>query len=299
MWARQNDLRNWTPCWAGIRRSGLDPQHAPPWPGLDLVEAMSPAHQRAMPVERKQAEEHPAGLAAAPKRSRRRALLFLLAGALFLAWAAVLAWPLLTQLSTAKACEDAGGSYDLQRAFCDFERRHTAANFDSLTYWASIIDACIGVLLVVHGLACLRTRSAASQVPSDRGRLGLLRDAIGEDNPFLLWSAIWRAQIVHLLVFIVMPVVIACVQIVITLLFFPFAIIGSMGNGTIEPGKTITAHLAEPWCWVAGGPCSLTDTLHWPIRYIWLALWIGWVLWYAVRRQRKRNAMKTWNHRTG
>lgn len=130
----------------------------------------------------------------------------------------------------------------------------------------------------------------------------------------LIWSALWRAQILHLVMFIVLPALVAAAHVALGLTLLPFLLIGE-GSRNVELGKQI-APLREPGCWVmlaecrlaardvvalptgVGGPRSLEEhpavepfmplpsALTW--RHVWLSAWLVWFLSFVVRRERRR-----------
>lgn len=130
----------------------------------------------------------------------------------------------------------------------------------------------------------------------------------------LIWSALWRAQALHLVMFIVLPALVAVAHVALGLTLLPFLLIGE-GSRNVELGKQI-APLREPGCWIMlaecklaardvvalpagiGGPRSLEEqpaieafmplpsALTW--RHVWLLAWLAWFLPFVVVRERRR-----------
>ena len=135
----------------------------------------------------------------------------------------------------------------------------------------------------------------------------------------LLWSALWRAQVAHLGVFVVAPALAAMLQIALGVVLLPFALVGE-GSKELDLAEPIH-HLVQPGCWVALLPCSLADrailvstrsdqyppqqnqpmpkTAEEPepfmplptaltIRHAWLIALLAWFGGFLVRRERRR-----------
>jgi hypothetical protein len=136
----------------------------------------------------------------------------------------------------------------------------------------------------------------------------------------LIWSALWRAQVVHLGVFVVLPALAAMLQIALGVVLLPFQLIGEGRQELALTGPI--HHLAQPGCWVALLPCSLGDraivvptrsansvppqnrptpkTAEEPepfmplptaltIRHAWLIALLTWFGVFLVRRERRRS----------
>jgi hypothetical protein len=133
----------------------------------------------------------------------------------------------------------------------------------------------------------------------------------------LITSALWRAQVVHLLLFVVLPAMAAAARTVLGVALLPLLLVGP-GDRTVSLADGV-AHLAEAGCWIALAPCSLADrVLHQPrsasadspspgataaaavevepllplptaftLRHAWFGLWLLWFLVFLVRRERR------------
>jgi hypothetical protein len=142
----------------------------------------------------------------------------------------------------------------------------------------------------------------------------------------LITSALWRAQAVHLLLFVVLPVAAAAARAVWGVALLPLLLVGP--GDRAESLADGVAHLAEPGCWVVLAPCSVADLalvsprggggeavagaalpgaggvgvaavavegepfLPWPtaltLRHAWLGLWLLWFLVFLVQRERRQ-----------
>lgn len=128
----------------------------------------------------------------------------------------------------------------------------------------------------------------------------------------LLWAAAWRAQAMHLIVFGVLPLLLAIGRIILMLVFLPFLLL-SFGNRNLSP-TTGVEHLRSPQCWVVLAPCAAAERtlfafnraratspatgtaddsslISMPAAFTWRHLWfVAWLLWFAfflVRRKRR------------
>jgi hypothetical protein len=126
----------------------------------------------------------------------------------------------------------------------------------------------------------------------------------------LVWSALWRAQVSHLVVFAAIPALSALVQAAIGIVVLPFLLLG-FGDRAHGIGIQIH-HLSSFGCWVMLASCSAADhaIMALPqlagqsrevgaepffgipsdinLRHVWFALWLGWFVWFLVRRERSR-----------
>ena len=135
-------------------------------------------------------------------------------------------------------------------------------------------------------------------------------------STLLVWSALWRAQAVHLCIFVLLPGVVALLHFAVGIVFLPFLLIGE-GDRIITLGEQAN-HLAQGGCWVALMPCDLAErTLfdlpsqkqeastasaqNWlqpepeafmpiptsfTLRHAWFVVWLVWFLVFFTRRER-------------
>jgi hypothetical protein len=131
----------------------------------------------------------------------------------------------------------------------------------------------------------------------------------------LVWSALWRAQVVHLVLFVGAPVLLGLLKLLLSIVFLPFLLL-SFGDTKRDEGSS---HLQEIGCWVALAPCSVA---HKPLmnlpspqsaspeptapslateapdplaefpsaltpRHVWFFAWLVWFLLYIVRANRE------------
>lgn len=128
---------------------------------------------------------------------------------------------------------------------------------------------------------------------------------------WLVWSALWRAQAVHLAVFVFVPLLIALCQAALGIVLLPFTLGGgSAGRIDLVP---VTAPFLQAGCWVALAPCDWADRslidfsqgasgpatgspaiesfMPWPasftVRHAWFAAWLAWFAVFLVRRERR------------
>ena len=131
----------------------------------------------------------------------------------------------------------------------------------------------------------------------------------------ILWAALWRAQALHLLLFGLVPIAIAVLDVAFGIVILPFSLL-SFGDRTLSYGEQ-ALHLREPGCWVMLAPCTVADinlvALPWsglsidhgspqlepPVepfidaslpdsltpKYLWF---FGWLLWFLVFLHRQR-----------
>lgn len=141
--------------------------------------------------------------------------------------------------------------------------------------------------------------------------------SLGGALPFA-WSVLWRAQVAHLAVFVVVPLLATVARVALGLVLLPFLILGP-GNRDASLGAEL-AHLQRPGCWVMLAPCPLADRalaalpvdppqeaapelapyappapepfLPIPqsltVRHLWFLLWLGWLGVFLFRRERRR-----------
>jgi hypothetical protein len=136
----------------------------------------------------------------------------------------------------------------------------------------------------------------------------------------LVWSAAWRAEVLHLAFFIAAP---ACVLLgkLAAVMFFPLLIV--MGPGDVSVFvRAGSEQLRNPMCWIALAPCADADVpvpgiphlysateaasdrgaesnqepfvelpraVTW--RHVWFATWLVWFLVYLIRREGRRTRM--------
>lgn len=132
----------------------------------------------------------------------------------------------------------------------------------------------------------------------------------------LLWSALWRAQALHLVLFVLLPAAAAAMRTLLGVVLLPFLLV-SAGERSASLGGEV-AHLKEPACWLALLPCSIAGrTLYEPnrkasqtqlpsaststtepepfmslptsftVRHAWFLGWLSWFLAYLLRRERQ------------
>jgi hypothetical protein len=133
----------------------------------------------------------------------------------------------------------------------------------------------------------------------------------------LIWSALWRVQASHLVVFVLVPVAVAAFRAALGIVLFPLLLIG-FGNHTHEVLPEID-HLRHPGCWIALAPCTLAELpllalpgqgsaasqggpftpepepflpvpKDFSLRHAWFIFWLIWFVLFVVRRARKRSA---------
>ena len=123
-----------------------------------------------------------------------------------------------------------------------------------------------------------------------------------------LWGAAWRAEAVHLAVYVLVPLLFETARMALFIMFLPFTVMGvgekrGMFEGTFD-------HLARPVCWVfvsycpspaaefraltpvevaqcqqtgscPRGPVLIRDGARWQWKLLWAALAVPWiVLWW-------------------
>jgi len=131
----------------------------------------------------------------------------------------------------------------------------------------------------------------------------------------LTWSALWRAQVSHLVVFAVVPLLAAILHAALGVILLPF-LPDSFGDGLVARGAQ-AAHLRQPSCWLMLAPCGVADRTVAPVpfmasssdqppatrsgvtvepflpaptaltvRHVWFVLWLAWFGAYLVHRER-------------
>lgn len=135
-------------------------------------------------------------------------------------------------------------------------------------------------------------------------------------SALLLWSALWRAQAVHVCMFVLLPGLVALLHFAVGIVFLPFLLIGE-GGRTLTLGEQAN-HLVRPGCWVALLPCDLaertvfdlpsqskqaasTSAHKWlqpepepffplptsfTLRHAWFVAWLVWFLVFVARCKR-------------
>lgn len=134
----------------------------------------------------------------------------------------------------------------------------------------------------------------------------------------LIWSALWRAEVTHLALFVVLPCAVLAARAVFGIALLPFLLVGASGRDASLTGEV--RHLGEPACWVAVLPCSLADrALYEPdasptpstqpstgvpgtepepflplptsltVRHAWFVLWLLWFVAHLFRHERARD----------
>lgn len=131
----------------------------------------------------------------------------------------------------------------------------------------------------------------------------------------LIWSALWRAQVTHLALFVLVPVVAASIRAAVGIVLLPFLLSG-FGDRAYE-GLTEVGHLRSPGCWVAVAPCAISDAslfalpgttpaslpggpgaleaepflpvpTEFTLRHAWFGIWLMWFAIFLIRRERRR-----------
>lgn len=130
----------------------------------------------------------------------------------------------------------------------------------------------------------------------------------------LVWAALWRAETVHLGLFVGVPALLGLLKSLLGIVFLPFLLL-SFGD---THRQTRASHLGEAACWVALAPCSVAEAefIALPVlaraasekppdlaprgplgelptaltlRHLWFMLWLSWfVLFLVVRERRER-----------
>ena len=135
-------------------------------------------------------------------------------------------------------------------------------------------------------------------------------------SALLIWSALWRAQAVHICIFVLLPGLVALLHFAVGVVFLPFLLIGE-GDRTLTLGEQAN-HLVRGGCWVALMPCDLaertvfdlpvqkkqgsgTSAQNWlqpepesfmplptsfTLRHAWFVAWLVWFLVFLARRRR-------------
>jgi hypothetical protein len=126
----------------------------------------------------------------------------------------------------------------------------------------------------------------------------------------LVWAALWRLQVCHGLLIVVLPAAAAILSAALGIVLLPFLVVGPGSTG-IEFGSTLL-HLREPSCWVPLAPCMFADTalvsLPWTaaisppdtepllpvpsdinLRH---ATFLGWLGWFLAHLLKARRALK-------
>ncbi len=130
----------------------------------------------------------------------------------------------------------------------------------------------------------------------------------------IVWSAAWRAQVSHLVIFALVPGIAALTHVALGIVLLPFTL-ASPGSKNVTFGAQVT-HLSEPSCWVAAAPCGVAekaivstpwaassesqsnDSLEpfvplpteFTVRHSWFVLWLVWFLGYLAMREKARRA---------
>ena len=133
----------------------------------------------------------------------------------------------------------------------------------------------------------------------------------------LVWSALWRVQVSHLAVLVVVPAVAAALRAAVGIVLLPFLLVG-LGDRTHGQAREF-GHLSSPGCWLALAPCELADRPVFALpeslslapasspyavepdpflplptaltaRHLWFAVWLIWFVRFLVRRSRTRRA---------
>lgn len=117
--------------------------------------------------------------------------------------------------------------------------------------------------------------------------LQLARGAAQRWDARQAWGIVWRAQLVHALVYVVAPALWAFARQVLFVITLPFSLMG-FGDRTGSSGSWMD-HLAQPGCWTFATLC------HWPggqgmlwAKLAWAAIAVAWlVLWRQKQNARR------------
>jgi hypothetical protein len=123
-----------------------------------------------------------------------------------------------------------------------------------------------------------------------------------------IWSLLWRAQVAHVFVFVLAPLLAAIVHAAVGIVMLPFLLLGA-GDRSNDLGVQ-AQHLFEPGCWVMLAACTASnwalvelplaqtqpnDVPFLPVpsylglRHVWFLVWLVWLVAFLVRRERKRD----------
>lgn len=133
-------------------------------------------------------------------------------------------------------------------------------------------------------------------------------------NTSLLWAAAVRAQIAHLLLFVLVPLLSVLMRVMFAIVFMPFFLLGG-GDRNVQLGAPMS-HLHDPRCWIALAPCAAADRTLFTLgetatpprnaavrptpsasanvvdplpvtwRHAWFLAWLAWFLVYLLHRER-------------
>jgi hypothetical protein len=136
----------------------------------------------------------------------------------------------------------------------------------------------------------------------------------------IVWSALWRAQATHLVLFAAAPLLVAILHVVLGILALPFTLL-SFGDRSLSYGHQVS-HLRQPGCWIVLATCDVANrelvSLPWenvpaspadvpnapevepfiPLtlpsgltpRHLWFFIWLGWFLLFLRRWRKHRDA---------
>lgn len=131
----------------------------------------------------------------------------------------------------------------------------------------------------------------------------------------ILWAAAWRGEVVHLALFVAVPVLLWAVKALLGIVFLPFLLPGF--GDTHRTGQS--THLGEAACWIALAPCPAADVALFDIplrdhaaseqnasaaaarasepfaevpgaftvRHLWFFLWLAWFIACLIARERR------------
>lgn len=116
--------------------------------------------------------------------------------------------------------------------------------------------------------------------------------------PHLLWAAAWRAQAVHLGLFVGGPLALFWLQQLLDVVLLPLTLTGF--GDLDDQSPLLLPHLQHPGCWVALAPCGWAEQdlpglptravpdgavepfLPLPTafigRHLWFVLWLAWFI---------------------
>jgi hypothetical protein len=134
----------------------------------------------------------------------------------------------------------------------------------------------------------------------------------------LLWAAALRAEIAHLALFVLLPLLNVLIHLMLGIVLLPFLLLGA-GDRGMDPAAP-KSHLGDPGCWIVLAPCvaadrtlfSLGATVPTPapdpaveptqptppsgvepmritLRHIWFLIRFAWFLEYLLHLERLKS----------
>ena len=153
------------------------------------------------------------------------------------------------------------------------------------------------------------TLRSASQVPP-------MSIHVMKSNLGLVWGAVWRAEVVHLTLLVLIPLALGLVQLLLSIVFLPFLLLSFGDTNREDP----PSHLRSPGCWIAMAPCAAAEAplIRLPtfgsnpdpsrsqqsgssdsepfaelptaltLRHLWFFIWLLWFILFVFVRERNR-----------